>query len=128
MMNMDWYDSLNKPWWTPGDEVFSLVWPLLYLLMLVSLILVYRRNANKDKAPYVWFLVQLALNLLWTPVFFGQREIGWALAIAIFLVITVAAMIRAFFRYSKAAAWLQVPYLLWGGFAVALNFVVWFMN
>ena len=76
-----------------------------------------------------WLIILLiALNAAWTPVFFGLKQPGWALAVIIALWLAILLTIRSFRSASQAAAWLLAPYLLWVSFAAVLNFTLWRMN
>ena len=125
-----WYDSLSKPGITPPSWLFGVVWPILYAMMAVAAVLVFRaRGQGADvRAPLLAFGIQLALNLSWSPVFFGLRQIAWALALIAVLWVAIALTTLLFFRVSTAAGVLMVPYLLWVSFASALNFLIWSMN
>ena len=125
-----WYAGLAKPGFTPPDWVFAPVWTALYFLMGVSLFLVIRhglsRTEVKDAAGA--FMAQLALNALWTPVFFGLRAPWPGFAVIVVLLLFIAVTTALFRRVSRPAAWLFVPYLLWVGYASALNLAVALLN
>lgn len=126
-----WYRSLDKAPGTPPGFVFGLVWPVLYLLMIVSASMVWlkaRRTPGAARMPMGLFGAQLVLNLAWSWLFFGQEMPIAGLVDISLLIITVALMVRAFHRISPAAAWLQAPYLGWLGFASYLNAWVVFAN
>ena len=124
-----WYQTLEKPWFTPPDPVFGIVWTVLYGLMAISAFVVWRRaGVRQVKGAWLLFATQLALNLLWSALFFGQQRIGLALIDAGLLVVLVAATAAAFARVSRAAAWLLAPYIAWGCFAVVLNGAIWMAN
>jgi len=118
-----WYADLDRPPGVPPDVVFGPVWTVLYLMMATSFAVVWHRApAGSDKRRAVtWFAVQLALNLLWTPVFFGLHAIGAALVVIALLVVAIVATIRSFARIDLTAAWLLGPYLLWVCYATYLN-------
>ena len=119
----NWYTLLNKPVLTPPAQVFSIAWGILYILILLSFIFYVKNGINKDKlAPLILFFVQLALNFLWAPVFFGFHNIKLAFIIVILMIIFVVATIISFNRTSKPAAYLLIPYLAWICFAAYLNF------
>jgi translocator protein len=122
----DWYASLNKPAWNPPSWIFGPVWTALYLMMAVAAWLVWRRNGWRR--PLWLYSTQLLLNAAWTPVFFGAREIGWALVVIVVLWTAILYTLLAFLRVSKAAGWMLVPYLVWVSFAAVLNFTLWRMN
>ncbi len=126
-----WYEPLIKPGWTPPAWLFGPVWSLLYTLMAVAMWLVWRSQGQswRDIRPAAaWFFVQLALNLIWTPVFFGMHRTGWALLIIALLNLAVAATIVVFARYQRLAAGLLVPYLIWCLYATSLNAGIWWLN
>ena len=122
----DWYASLQKPGWNPPSWVFGPVWTALYLMMAIAAWLVWRRVGWRS--PLWLYVSQLALNAAWTPVFFGAREIGWALLVILALWTGILLTLRAFLRASKAAGWMLAPYLAWVSFAAFLNFTLWRMN
>ena len=125
-----WYAGLAKPFWTPPPPAFPIAWTLLYALMAVSFWRLWdleTRSPARTKAM-VWFLVQLALNALWSPVFFGWHGTRTALAIIIALLLAIAAAMIAALRADRLAAWLLAPYLLWVAYATTINLGVVAMN
>lgn len=125
-----WYGALEKPAWNPPSWIFGPVWTLLYFVMGVAAWLVWsRRGWRAPGLPLVWFLAQLALNALWTPLFFGMQNPAAALVCIILLVMAIAGTMRAFQRAGEpVAAVLLAPYLAWTSFATVLNFTLWRMN
>jgi translocator protein len=123
--NLDpWYASLEKPSWTPPNSVFGPVWTLLYTLMGVAAWLIWRRGGPAGAnvtVPLGWFVLQLALNSLWSWLFFGWHRTGLALLEVLLLWLAILATILSFRRVSSLAAILLVPYLLWVSYAAALN-------
>jgi translocator protein len=128
------YASLAKPSWAPPATLFAPAWTVLYILMAVAAWLVWReRDLDETRAlsrrqGLVLFVVQLALNALWTWLFFAWRLGGVAMAELVLLWITVAIVARQFARVKSASAWLLVPYLCWLIYAGALNWTVWRAN
>lgn len=121
MFNSSWYNSLNKPFLAPPDSVFMPVWGILYAMILVSLIL-YLKGGLKNKAKgLVFFVIQMLLNFSWTYVFFGMKNIAFALVVIILMWMFIVLTISAFMKHSKLAAILLFPYLLWVSFAFYLN-------
>ena len=121
-----YYESLVKPSWSPPAWVFGPVWTALYLMMAVAAWLVWRQGGwRAQRAPLSLYLLQLALNALWTPVFFGLRSPGLALVVIVSLGAAIVLTGRAFRPVSRIASWLLVPYLVWVVFAAALNFSIW---
>jgi len=125
----EWYASLKKPAWNPPGWVFGPVWTSLYTMMAVAAWLVWRRGGFVvQRRPLTLFLVQLALNAAWTPVFFGLRRPGLAFAEIVLLWLAILLTIRAFWPVTRAAAGLLAPYLAWVSFASLLNFTLWRLN
>ena len=118
-----WYDTLNKPTWTPPPWVFPVVWTSLYLLMSVA----GTRIAGNGQASALWSL-QIALNTLWTPVYFGLHRIKSAMVVMVFLWLSVAAATWTFFGVDFIAGLLFLPYLVWVTIAAALNFATMRLN
>ena len=117
-----WYRTLNAPSFNPPDWIFGPVWTMLYLLMGISLYLIWIEvdSALKSKAIRIFFL-QLALNFVWSFLFFYFNNIDLALAEIVLLWITIVWMIIQFMQINKTAAFLNIPYLFWVSFATALN-------
>lgn len=125
----EWYESINKPDWNPPAWIFGPVWTLLYTMMAISAWVVWKRSGfMRAKAAFILFFTQLLLNGLWSQIFFGQQEIGWAFAEIVALWIAIILTIFCFFRHSKVAGWLLIPYLLWVTFAGLLNYTIWVLN
>jgi translocator protein len=147
-----WYRKLKKPSWNPPSWLFGPVWTVLYLLMGVASWLIWRqgsqRSAESALAPVegaagprltlpeepetrqalAFYGGQLALNTIWSLIFFGLRSLGGALAEigALWTLIAITAV--RFFRLKPAAGWLLVPYLAWSTFAAVLNGAIWRLN
>jgi len=125
----NWYATLRKPSWTPPNQVFGPVWTALYLMMGFAAWLVWRKQSGRSAAlPLLLFVNQLFLNALWSPLFFGFHRPGVALADLLLLWPILALTMLVFFRSSKAAGYLLLPYLLWTTFATALNAAIFIMN
>lgn len=118
------YRELARPSWAPPGWVFGPVWTTLYAMMGIAAWLVWRTGPGR-RAALTWFAVQLALNAVWTPVFFGLHSIGGALVVIVALLLAIVATIVACWHRSRVAAVLLVPYLGWVGFATALNAAIW---
>jgi len=124
-----WYEQLSKPNWTPADWIFPVVWPILYLFMGISVWLIWKEFGFKSaKMDLRWFLIQLVLNALWPWLFFGRHDISTALAEISLLWIAIFFTTVLFWQKNTLAAYLLLPYLLWIGYAFALNFAIWKMN
>jgi tryptophan-rich sensory protein len=123
-----WYIALAKPALNPPSSIFGPVWVVLYLLMGISLWLVWKSSSSKKKSGLWLFAVQLLLNTIWSPIFFGAHAIGSALGVIVLLWAAILLTILMFKKASKIAGWLLVPYILWVSFAVYLNFSIWMLN
>lgn len=124
-----WYATLTKPWFNPPNWLFAPVWTLLYILMGIALYLIWQLPASSARnTAMIIFFVQLALNFLWSFIFFNMHQVGWALVDIIALLLAIVTCIFFFEPLSKAATWLMVPYVTWVGFATALNYSIWVLN
>lgn len=125
-----WYQTLAKPVFNPPDWVFPPAWNLLFLLMTVSLWRVVRRvEASGARAiALALFGLQLALNTVWSVLFFGMGQLAWALGEVIVLELAILATVGAFWRLDRWAGGLLVPYALWVGFATVLNGAIVALN
>lgn len=121
MYNNEFYDNLIKPKITPPRHVFKIVWPILYLIMFISLFIVLKTDSSLTFWAIWSFVLQLLLNLLWSRVFFVFRQIKTALLISLLLNFSVFLMLIIFYKISIVAGLLQVPYFLWLCFASYLN-------
>ncbi len=148
-----WYQALAKPSWTPSGEVIGTVWTILYLLMGFALYLVWEKEEEAEesvqgKIGTAWerllqkisfdpwrkrgaisiFAAQLVLNVFWSVIFFGLKSPGLAFFELLVLWAAIAWTVASFWRVSKPAAYLLLPYIAWVTFAGYLNFVLWQMN
>lgn len=130
MSGMDgWYESLEQPDWQPPDWLFGPVWSVLYLGIGVAAWLVWRARGIADaRVPLAIWGIQLALNLLWTAIFFGLEQPGIASIEIVVLWVAILATIVAFWPISKLAAIILVPYLAWVTYAGALTISIWQLN
>jgi benzodiazapine receptor len=125
-----WYAGLAKPAYAPPNWIFAPVWTTLFLLMGIAAFLVWRRGQEKRevKIGLAFFLAQLALNLIWSVIFFGLRNPGGALIEIAVLWSAILATAIAFREVSRTAALLLLPYLAWVTFAAYLNYSIWSLN
>lgn len=148
-----WYANLEKPFFSPPNWIFAPVWGFLYLLMGISLYLAWRKNfapKNSQSTPEektwnpisskLWsgswkeenavavFALQLILNFIWTVVFFGLKSPGLAFFVILMLWVAISYAIVNFYRISRQASALLLPYWLWVTFAAVLNFSIWRLN
>lgn len=126
---MDFYETVNKPPLSPPGWLFPVVWTILYVLMGVSSWLVWREKAAPGRrAALRVYAVQLAVNFLWTLLFFLARRFLFSFVWLLLLAALILVMLFRFDRISPRAAWLQMPYLLWSLFAAYLNLGVYLLN
>lgn len=125
----DWYTGLVKPSWNPPNWLFGPVWSALYLLMAISVWLVWLKEGLADAViPLVIFLLQLVLNAAWSWLFFGKHEMGIAFLEILFLWAAILACIIVFWNLNPISGVLLVPYILWVTFAAVLNYTLWQLN
>ena len=125
-----WYAALNKPFFAPPNWLFGPTWTLLYFLMGVSFYLIWKQGLEKKKVKTasLFFCAQLALNFIWSPVFFGLRAPLLGLIVIVALWASIVMTMRKFYPLSRPAFYLLVPYLLWVSFATALNAAIAVLN
>ena len=121
-----WYSELNKPVWTPPNWVFPFAGPILYLLMSYSGATL--ANLESAGSALALWALQISLNTLWTPVFFGLKNLKLGLIIILLLLVSVAICTYVFWLYAWIAGLLFLPYLAWVVFAAALNAAVFKLN
>ncbi|MBN2057782.1 MAG: tryptophan-rich sensory protein [Candidatus Saganbacteria bacterium] len=125
-----WYAALNKPFFTPPNYLFAPVWTFLYFSMGVAAWLVWLKREKEPQSggALKLFFAQLALNAVWTPLFFGLH---WLLAAYIEIVLLwlfILWTIMKFWRISKTAGLLLIPYIIWVSYASCLNLAIWWLN
>lgn len=124
-----WYATLNKPTFSPPNFLFGPVWTILYILMGVALFLVWSDNSKKKKLDAMLsYGFQIALNALWSIVFFGLKNPLLAVAVIIALWVMILLTIINFYKINKTAGLMLVPYILWVSFASLLNIFVAILN
>lgn len=125
-----WYASLAKPWFSPPNWIFGPVWTTLYTLMGIAAFFVWEERFHKTHASrgMNWYWTQLALNALWSPVFFGAKQMGAAFVIIILIWCAVLLTIREFWRVNPWLGAFLLPYLAWISFAGILNYQLWMLN
>ena len=125
----NWYTTLNKPTFNPPNWVFAPVWTTLYVLMAIAGWRIWRSSGPAVRRwPLIVFGAQLALNLLWSLLFFGLQQIGLALLDIWLLLFAISVNTVLFWRIDRLAGWFFVPYVLWVGFASVLNLSLWLLN
>ncbi len=124
-----WYPTLVKPSWNPPAAIFGPVWTLLYLLMSIAAWRVWLRREQTGARPALrLFFVSLALNALWSVLFFGLHRPGLALLEVVLFWGTLVLIQLRFARLDRVAGWLWAPYVAWVSFATVLNAAIWRLN
>lgn len=125
-----WYAGLAKPFLSPPTWIFGPVWTMLFLLMGIAAFLIWRKGLEYAgvKSALAIFLFQLVLNTLWSIIFFGLKNPGIAFIEIVIMWLAILATIISFYKISKPAAYLLIPYLLWVSFASYLNYAIWMLN
>ncbi|CAN7591599.1 tryptophan-rich sensory protein [Phyllobacterium sp. LjRoot231] len=121
----EWYAGLVKPSFNPPNWIFAPVWTVLYILIAIAGWRVWDRGFT---VPQEFWWVQLVLNFLWSPAFFGFQQMGLALVVILLLLVTIVGFIRVTWNSELISALLFVPYLLWVAFAALLNASLWRLN
>lgn len=126
---MAWYQGLVKPSFTPPGWLFGAAWTILYILMGVAAFFITCQGfAPQTRKALMLFIAQLAVNALWTPVFFGRQEIGLGLVVLSILVALNIWLLKILWTQCRSAFWLMTPYILWLGFAWNLNYAILLLN
>lgn len=125
-----WYSGLVKPALNPPNWLFGPAWITLYTLMGIAAFLVWQKGLDKKeiKTALEIFILQLLLNAIWSVIFFGWQSPAWAFINIILLWLAILWTIMVFYRISKPAAYLLLPYILWVSFAAYLNYSIWMLN
>lgn len=125
-----WYASIAKPPFNPPGFLFAPVWTTLYIMMGISLYLVWMEglSGKKVNTAIIFFGIQLGLNTLWSFFFFGLQSPFLGLAEIIILWAFIAGTIFFFHRISRPASWLLIPYIIWVTFATFLTYTIWTLN
>ncbi|MEZ6097060.1 MAG: TspO/MBR family protein [Pirellulaceae bacterium] len=124
-----WYQELNKPTWNPPNWIFGPVWTVLYALMAISAWRVWKSGSFAEtRFALSVFSVHLIVNMLWSIMFFGWKQVGWA-AIEIWVLWGMIGWLTVlFYRKDRLAALMMLPYLIWVSFAAFLNLTIWNLN
>ena len=125
-----WYSTLKNPPFNPPSWLFAPVWTAIYIMIATSAYLVWKLRSRKPAyiiARSAYF-IQLILNFSWSIIFFGMHQIAAAMVVIILLWLSIMVNINFFNKFSRTAAWLLVPYLLWVSFASVLNVSIYLLN
>lgn len=125
----EWYASLNRPFFSPPNWLFGPVWTGIYILLGVSLFLVWKQvpGTERNRALF-FFAVQMVLNFAWTFIFFYFKNLQLALIEIVFLWVSILVMILWFYKVKPWAAYLNIPYILWVTFATFLTAGYYYLN
>lgn len=128
MGSMETYGQLKQPPLSPPGWLFPIVWTVLFLLMGTAAYLVWMRDSTGRNGALLLYGLQLIFNFAWTLIFFNGQKYGFALLWLLVLWVLILLTTLRFFKESKTAGWLMVPYLAWVTFAAYLNAGVWYLN
>lgn len=124
-----WYAELTKPVLTPPAWVFPVVWTALYVMLGIALAMILNARGSRLRGRAILlFTAQMAINLVWTPLFFGAHQVFWGLVMIGAMLLLALITTVVFGRIRTAAAWLMAPYLVWLCFAGALNWGIMKLN
>ena len=128
--NMDNFEEVNKPWFSPPAIVFPIVWTILFVLMGISSYLVCANNTDKKfkKRACFIYLLQLTVNVLWSLFFFRLRWYFFSFIWVLLLLLFIIFMIVKFYKIKPLAGYLQIPYLIWTTFAAILTYSIYTLN
>lgn len=129
--SMDMFDKINQPFLSPPSWLFPVVWTVLYILMGVSIGMIYESNSGTKedkKKAFVLYGLNLMVNFFWSIIFFNFQAFLIAFLWLILLIFIIMKMITAFNKIKPAAAYLQIPYIVWCCFASYLTASIWLMN
>ena len=125
-----WYTTLQRPSFSPPNWLFGPVWIMLYILMGISVYLIWQKvEQNKIARGALWlFWIHLFFNAIWSVIFFGLQNPGLAFINIIIIWLLIIALMIKFWKISRWASYLLIPYLLWVSFASVLNYFIWYLN
>ncbi|KAI1305277.1 Translocator protein [Halotydeus destructor] len=128
----DWYTKLNKAPWNPPNVVFPIVWSIVYIMIGFASWIIYDKmsvfEGGSVKVPLLWYVGQLLVNFIWNPIFFGLHIVWLSTLHGIALCFLVGWTVYQFYLVNKTAAYLLVPYFVWGIYASTLMFYIWAKN
>jgi benzodiazapine receptor len=130
-----WYALLQKPVFSPPNWIFGPVWTVLYIMMGISVYLIWSAYAKapadsneKEKRALTLFWIHLFFNAIWSPIFFGLQHLFFALIVIGIIWLLIVTLMCLFWKINKVATYLLIPYLAWVSFASALNYQLWLLN
>lgn len=125
-----WYATLVKPSFSPPNWLFGPVWTILYALMGISVYRIWRIGTKRKEVrdALTWFFINLTLNAVWSPIFFGAQQIAAAFVVISAIWVSIIILIFRYHKLDSVSSYLLVPYLLWVSFATVLNYNLWLLN
>jgi len=128
MRDEAWYRQLKKSPLTPPSWIFPIVWPILYILIIISGVIYVKNGGSLTSTGFGYYMISWILNLSWSPIYFTYKMTGISFIVILLMVVFIYLTINAFYTTSKLASYLLIPYLLWVSFASYLNGYIYFMN
>ncbi|MBR3953016.1 MAG: tryptophan-rich sensory protein [Oscillospiraceae bacterium] len=126
--SMPIYSAINRPALSPPPELFPIVWSILFVLMGIAAAIIWCSNGRKIDSALIFYCFQLIFNFCWTLIFFNFREYFATFIWLVMLLVLIGITAVKFFRISRTAGWLLVPYFAWVAFAGYLNYMIWMLN
>lgn len=125
----NWYLTIQKPFFNPPNYLFGPVWTMLYTVLGLTLFIIIIKDTQQNKkTAYLLFAVQLFLNFFWSFIFFSMHNLLFAFIEILVMWVFILMMILSFYKISKTAALLNIPYLCWVSFASILTGTIYFLN
>lgn len=129
MMRDDaWYRQLKKSPLTPPSWIFPIVWPILYITIIVSGVIYVQNGGSIKSTGFAYYIISWILNLSWSPIYFTYKMTGISFIVILLMIVFIYLTIIEFFTTSKLSSYLLLPYLIWVSFASYLNGYIYFMN
>ena len=126
--SMPIYSAINRPALSPPPELFPIVWSILFVLMGIAAAIIWCSNGRKIDSALIFYCFQLIFNFCWTLIFFNFREYFATFIWLVMLLVLIGITAVKFFKISRIAGWLLVPYFAWVAFAGYLNYMIWILN
>jgi tryptophan-rich sensory protein len=128
MRDEAWYRQLKKSPLNPPSWIFPIVWPILYIAIIASGVIYVQNGGSIKSTGFAYYMIAWILNLSWSPIYFTYKMTGISFIVILLMIVFIYLTIMEFYRTSKLASYLLLPYLIWVSFASYLNGYIYFMN